>query len=86
MSVDLMHHEDVKAELRKRFGAVATFEAEYGLPKKSVHDVLRGRHSKRVSDAIEKALSKPLSAFDGSDNSACTPPEVSPHRLNAERE
>jgi lambda repressor-like predicted transcriptional regulator len=54
-----MHREDVKAALRKRWGSVARFERLKGLPAKSVHEVMRGRKSARVSEAIERALTDP---------------------------
>lgn len=69
MSLELMHREDVKAELRKRFRSVARFERLRGLPEKSVHEVLRGRKSARVSDAIAAALTEPLPQ-DVTENSA----------------
>lgn len=84
MGIEQMDREDVKAELRKRFGTIGLFEAEHGLPKKSVSDLLRGRASQRVSDAVESALSKPLSQFRDSDNSASIAPLAPPHRLNDE--
>jgi lambda repressor-like predicted transcriptional regulator len=52
------HPEDVKADLRKRFGSVARFERAHDLPEKSVNDVLRGRKSARVANAIEAALTE----------------------------
>jgi lambda repressor-like predicted transcriptional regulator len=55
-----LHREDIKAELRKRFGSVAAFEREKNLPNKSVHEILRGRKSARVAAEIEKALTQPL--------------------------
>ena len=51
-----MHREDVVAAIRKRFGSVAKFERELGLPIKSVNEVLRGRPNARVSEAVEKLL------------------------------
>jgi lambda repressor-like predicted transcriptional regulator len=55
-----MHREDVKAELRKRFGSVAAFERSRNLPAKSVNEILRGRKSARVADAIDDALNEPI--------------------------
>jgi hypothetical protein len=72
MSLASMHPEDVKAELRKRFGSVAAFERAFRLPEKSVTDLLRGRTSGRVSGAVESVIERPLSDFplsDDSDNS-----------------
>lgn len=79
-----MHREDVKAELRKRFGSVAAFERKAKIPEKSVNDVLRGRRSARVEKAINKALSTPFlppSQSEGSDHSGSEP---AAHRLIAE--
>lgn len=56
MLLDTMHREDVVATIRKRYGSVAAFERELGLPTKSVNEVLRGRANARVSDAVEKLL------------------------------
>lgn len=55
--IEAMHPEDIKAELRKRYGSVGRFVDAHDLPKTGVSDLFRGRTSKRVSDAIEKALS-----------------------------
>lgn len=63
-----MHPEDIKAELRKRFGTVFAFEDAANLPRKSVSDFLRGRSSRRVRDAIDETI-KP-SKSEKSDNSA----------------
>lgn len=79
-----MHPEDVKAGIRKRYGTVAAFERQKGLPPKSVTEVLRGRAWKRVSDAVETALQEqvPLESLsEGSDNSG---ESDLAHRLNAE--
>lgn len=76
MALD-MHPEDVKAELRKRFGTVFDFEDKAGLPRKSVSDFLRGRPNRRVSDAIVAALA---TLADKSDGSAA---ERDSHRLIA---
>lgn len=78
-----MHREDVKAELRKRFGSVAAFERKAKIPEKSVNDVLRGRRSARVEKAIRKALSTPIlppAQSEGSDHSVT---ETVTHRLIA---
>jgi Ner family transcriptional regulator len=50
------HPEDVKADLRKRFGSIAAFERQSGLPERSVKDVLRGKSRPRVAHAIADAL------------------------------
>jgi lambda repressor-like predicted transcriptional regulator len=51
-----MHKEDVKAALRKKFGTVTAFEVAAGIPRGSVHEVLRNRKWRRVEDAISAAL------------------------------
>lgn len=79
MDIATAHPEDVKTELRKRFGSVANFERTKKLPEKSVHDVLRRRTSKRVSDAITTALATPLDESEFSDSTGAD----SAHRLNA---
>lgn len=56
MNVLEMHKEDIKSELRKRFGSIRQFEIEHDLPKGSVHEVLRKRRWKRVELAIESVL------------------------------
>jgi Ner family transcriptional regulator len=50
------HPEDVKADLRKRFGSIAAFERQRGLPERSVKDVLRGKSRPRIAQAIADAL------------------------------
>lgn len=54
----LVHKEDIKSGLRKRYGSLAAFEAREGLPDGSVKDVLRGRSSARTESAIAVALKK----------------------------
>lgn len=72
-----LHPEDIKAELRKRFGSVFAFEDAHELPRKSVSDFLRGRANQRVSDAIAKLIpSLPADLSDSSRKSA------SAHRQN----
>lgn len=81
MALARLHPEDVKAEIRKKFGAVAAFERQKGLPEKSVNDVLRGRTSARVRQAIEQVIGQSLIQSEDSDDSS----DVSgTHRLNAE--
>lgn len=56
MELATMHPEDVKAALRKQFGTVRDFERANALPRNSVSDLLRGKASARVANAIESAL------------------------------
>lgn len=80
MDLASLHPEDVKAAIRKKFGAVAKFERAKGLPEKSVNDVLRGRSSARVKLAIEQFIGRPLIQSEDSDDSS----DISgTHRLNA---
>ncbi len=51
-----LHPEDIKAALRKEYGSVREFEKAQGLPDKSVHEIFRGRGSRRVMAAVEAAL------------------------------
>lgn len=60
MTYATMHKEDVKAELRKRFGSVHEFERRQGLRRDSVSDLLRGKTSAAVVTAIDAALLTPL--------------------------
>lgn len=83
MKLATMHPEDVKASIRKRFGTVAAFERENGLPEKSVSDVLRGRLSARVIHALEEALSNPSPQPRQSEVSDCSAAGLKTHRLNA---
>lgn len=55
-----MHHEDIKAELRKRYGSVNAFEELAGLGHGLVSAVLRGRSSSRAEAAIAAALNMPI--------------------------
>lgn len=82
MMIKAMHPEDIKAELRKRYGSVGRFVSVHGLPKTGVSDLFRGRTSKRVSDAIERALSgargvNESTSLDGSKGQSAA------HRLSA---
>ncbi|RJF91147.1 hypothetical protein D3876_13525 [Sphingomonas cavernae] len=79
-----MHPEDVKAEIRKRFRTVASFERSFNLPGKSVTDLLRGYKSQRVSDAIQSVISRPVSEFVQSEDSDVSENDSAAHRLNAE--
>lgn len=71
MFLDRMHPEDVKASLRKKYGTVARFIEAHDLPATGVSDVLRGRPSKRVCDAIEEVLQEQAKSIklDSSANS-----------------
>lgn len=57
-----LHPEQVKAELRIRFGTIRAFEKTHRLADGSVRDVLRGRKSKRTQDAVALALKSPSCA------------------------
>ena len=51
-----MHREDIKAEVRTRFGSLAAFERSHDLPPKSTSDFFRGRTSARVQTALANAI------------------------------
>lgn len=55
-----VHKEDIKGALRKRYGTLIAFEQAHDLPTQSVKDVLRGRASSRVEQAIADVLDLPL--------------------------
>jgi hypothetical protein len=73
-----LHPQDVLAAIRKVYGSAAAFERAHRLPNKSVHDVMRGRPSKRVTKAIERLLAK---TSDNSDSSRVQQPM---HSQNSE--
>lgn len=50
------HPEDVKAAIRKQFGTISRFVEARNLPTTGVSDLLRGRPSRRVSEAVEAVL------------------------------
>lgn len=53
------HKEQIKADLRIKFGTLRAFEEINGLQPDSTRDVLRGRKSRRVENAVARALGKP---------------------------
>lgn len=67
MDLASMQPEYVKAIIRTRFGSLQAFEGSKGLPSKSVSDVLRGRKSARVEEAILSAIKEEFSESDLSD-------------------
>lgn len=77
MILDHTHPEDVKAALRKRFGTISAFIAAKGLPTTGVADVLRGRVSKRVREAIEEVLKEQSESISLDDSE----PKQPAHRL-----
>jgi hypothetical protein len=56
MRIDELHHQDVRAAIRKKFETIKAFEQAHGFNPCAVHDVLRGRTSRRVKEAIEAVL------------------------------
>ena len=76
------HPEDVKAELRKRFGSVFKFEDRFGLPRKSVSDFLRGRPNQRVGETIKSVLANDAGGSPA-DLSDCSEVAEPSHRLIA---
>lgn len=83
MALARIHPEDIKAGIRKRYGSVAAFERCNDLPAKSVSDLLRGRVSARVEDAIKKALKKAPLKRSESELSDITTAGRRTHRINA---
>ena len=51
------HPEDLKALLRKRFGSLAHFDAQFGLPPYSAASALRRPH-RRAEETIARALGR----------------------------
>lgn len=80
MLLDQMHPADVRAALQKRFGTVGEFIKVNDLPVTGVSDVLRGRTSKRVREAIEAVLQEQAESINLDD----TGTGADTHRLNAE--
>lgn len=57
MSTTIMHREDVKAELRKRFGSLEQFAAARDLLPQQVRDLLRGKsNAAKAAVAIELGI------------------------------
>lgn len=87
-----MHREDIKSELRKRYGSLAAFSDRVGLPRGLVSDALRGRRSSRAEAAVAAALNMPIHKvfpqhydFDDSSLKADNnPSQRRAHRLTAE--
>jgi hypothetical protein len=61
---------------------VRAFERRRGIPVNSVHDLLRGRPSARVSRAVEDFLGTPISISHESDLSDSSRKRARTHRLN----
>lgn len=88
-----LHREDIKAELRKRFGSVAAFEARNGLSRDAVSDLLRGRSSMPTAEAVAGALGIEVAKLrnidiagpDSSGKPDDNPDAPDGHRLNAGR-
>lgn len=56
-----MHHEDIKAEMRKRGVTPADLAAHLEVSQNTVSRVIRGLGtSRRVADAIAKLIEKPV--------------------------
>ena len=58
------HPEDIKADIRKRYGSVTAFEKHYNLPPLSVRDVLRGKKRAKVARVMAHDLGIPLEDLD----------------------
>ncbi|ASE39380.1 MULTISPECIES: helix-turn-helix domain-containing protein [Brevundimonas] len=87
-----MHCEDIKSELRKRYGSLASFSERVDLPRGLVSDTLRGRRSSRAEAAIAAALNLPIHKVfpkhygfnDSSLKADNSPLQRRSHRLTAE--
>lgn len=82
MLFEIMHPEDVKAAIRKRYRSVAAFERAEGLARQSVTELFRGRTSARTLKAIERVLrdeKRRRESIDSDNNEIGT----AAHRLNA---
>lgn len=83
-----LHREEIKAQLRMKYGTVEAFEQAKNLPARSVKDVLRGRAVRRTAEAISEELGIPLQAIspryeDESPNRDSNSNESEPaHRLS----
>jgi lambda repressor-like predicted transcriptional regulator len=55
-----MHPEDIKAELRKRHGTLASFTKARKLPPCGVSNMLSGKVSRPVANAIADELNLPV--------------------------
>lgn len=55
--------EKIKYLLRDKYGSVANFEREKGLPAESVSDVLRGKSIQRTAEAMAQELGVPVTSI-----------------------
>ncbi|WP_293858417.1 helix-turn-helix domain-containing protein [Sphingomonas sp. SCN 67-18] len=84
-----LHPEEIKAQLRMKFGSLAAFEQARGLGERSVSQVLIGRPSRAAAEAIASELDIPLQRVSSHYHRLTTvvgnkPQTVGLHRLNAE--
>ena len=56
MAKTQVHKEDVKAALRKKYGSVEAAQAAMGFAGTQLRDLLRGRRSRPVHEAVAKEL------------------------------
>lgn len=85
------HPEDIKAELRKRYGSIAEFERKTSLPARSVKDVLRGRSRPTIAQAVAKGIDRSVhelfpDRFSESPSGDAMAKRVRSHRLNCAAE
>lgn len=80
MTLAQMHREDIKAELRKRYGTIRQFEIVHDLSRGAVHEVLRNRRWAKVERAIEQALGVAPNLSEKTDSKR----KSGTHRLSAE--
>jgi lambda repressor-like predicted transcriptional regulator len=90
-----LHKENLKADLRIRYGSLRRFEEAKNLTPDSVRDVLRGRASRHAEAAIAEELGLPVheifpkryrapKAGESSAIRDCSVQKRETHRLSAE--
>lgn len=55
-----MHPEDIKAEIRKKFGSISNFSREKGLHRQAVSDLLQGSSRPKAARLVADAIGKDL--------------------------
>lgn len=59
MAKNVMHREDVKAVLRKRYGSIEAFALARGLKSQAVRDLLRGKARGPIREVARELGVKP---------------------------
>jgi lambda repressor-like predicted transcriptional regulator len=79
MAITAMHPEDVKAELRKRFGTIENFAHTRDIKPMLVFDLLRGQSS-TVSKIVAEAIGVDPDHFQVSRDSKLLERNIKPRR------